>query len=647
MKFIVEEKTQEYEFLLSPGVYIVGRDPTCDLTLDSKRVSRRHMSCTVSENEVTVRDLGSRNGVSIQGEKVQETTLSDGQELRLGDIRLKFRAPQMAPAGGSIDAEDTPVQAVEPDIEDAEETPPEGSLVHRDEVDSGTEVEQREDGWYVTDPDTGRELQIVPTEEKEEEKESLLATGKGKLIIATLAAVVILLFAAALFTSGDTGEADRQLSGAEFENRIGETLDALDRGDTEQARKLTDSLVRARPRSDTAQILDEITKLWDEWQDNFFDNWREMKRLLDALYRHRDSRRVESFVKEYRDWINRELRFSEIAEEARSAVDDEEYERAWETLQKIPRESVVREQEKELFDRIQDDLHKTLTKDLERAQNRQDWEQAQEVGNTIVKYFSDSGGKFEDKLEEYERYAEHAKTMEAARSALEDDQYERALQRLEDIPDDSPYSSEMERLRQRAKIGGELQRATELYNEGDAEAALDTLDKMDVQGADTLRRHIQEVMNMFEQARETQEADDLADAQELWEEILELETDRDNFYRRRAGRALEGMEEKRKNAARKLVQKAEQMYREEEYSKSRDLAEEAQDVDPDDEIGEEHLEKLKKQGRMDYRRALNLIDNDPEEAITLLERAIDLLSPDDKYYTWSVDEKRQLERELD
>ena len=113
MKFIVTEENRQYEFLLSPGVYIVGRDSTCDLTLGSRHVSRRHMSCTVSEDGIRVKDMGSRNHLYVGSVRVKEALLKDGDEVGVGDAKLVFQAsgPSAIPAAGAQAGGEEPLVA--------------------------------------------------------------------------------------------------------------------------------------------------------------------------------------------------------------------------------------------------------------------------------------------------------------------------------------------------------------------------------------------------------------------------------------------------------------------------------------------------------------------------------------------------------
>ena len=70
---------------------ILGRSPDCQVTIEDPLVSRQHALIRVDGGGVTVRDLGSRNGVRINGRRIQgEQTLGDGDRIRLGTQELIF-----------------------------------------------------------------------------------------------------------------------------------------------------------------------------------------------------------------------------------------------------------------------------------------------------------------------------------------------------------------------------------------------------------------------------------------------------------------------------------------------------------------------------------------------------------------------------
>jgi DNA-binding winged helix-turn-helix (wHTH) protein len=77
---------------LTEGEHLLGRSPDLDVYLNSPSVSRRHARIHVSLHQVTLEDLGSKNGTFRHGERLAaKVRLEDGDELRFGSIRVKFR----------------------------------------------------------------------------------------------------------------------------------------------------------------------------------------------------------------------------------------------------------------------------------------------------------------------------------------------------------------------------------------------------------------------------------------------------------------------------------------------------------------------------------------------------------------------------
>ena len=79
--------------LAAPGI-VVGRGNDADLRVNDPGVSRRHVEFRVTEDangpRVTVHDLGSTNGVLVNGRRVEDATLTDGAEIRIGNSVLVF-----------------------------------------------------------------------------------------------------------------------------------------------------------------------------------------------------------------------------------------------------------------------------------------------------------------------------------------------------------------------------------------------------------------------------------------------------------------------------------------------------------------------------------------------------------------------------
>jgi pSer/pThr/pTyr-binding forkhead associated (FHA) protein len=94
------------DILVGPDLVVLGRHPHCDVQLDSIRVSRHHCCLTASGGEVLVRDLGSTNGIRINGRRVGAGRIKPGDELIIAHLRFRLesrpadRRPAADPACG-------------------------------------------------------------------------------------------------------------------------------------------------------------------------------------------------------------------------------------------------------------------------------------------------------------------------------------------------------------------------------------------------------------------------------------------------------------------------------------------------------------------------------------------------------------------
>jgi DNA-binding winged helix-turn-helix (wHTH) protein len=80
------------EIPLPFGEMVVGRGVDCGLRLDSPRVSRHHARIRVTGSGASVEDLGSKNGTTVRGERIEgEVALRDGDEIVIGPAELLFR----------------------------------------------------------------------------------------------------------------------------------------------------------------------------------------------------------------------------------------------------------------------------------------------------------------------------------------------------------------------------------------------------------------------------------------------------------------------------------------------------------------------------------------------------------------------------
>jgi two-component system cell cycle response regulator len=80
---------------LPSGETTLGRSSRCDVVIATGGVSRRQCAFTVSSERVALRDLGSKNGTWVNGERLapeQSVALSNGAVIHAGDASFKFVA---------------------------------------------------------------------------------------------------------------------------------------------------------------------------------------------------------------------------------------------------------------------------------------------------------------------------------------------------------------------------------------------------------------------------------------------------------------------------------------------------------------------------------------------------------------------------
>ena len=78
----------------------IGRVPGCDLQIDSPSVSRYHALVHVGDRDTVIEDLGSTNGVLVNGRKVTRHVLCDGDEVTLGESHFRYVSRPLTPEVG-------------------------------------------------------------------------------------------------------------------------------------------------------------------------------------------------------------------------------------------------------------------------------------------------------------------------------------------------------------------------------------------------------------------------------------------------------------------------------------------------------------------------------------------------------------------
>src|SRR5260221_11728020 len=88
----------QHNFELGQGEFVIGRSTECQLALDDPLVSRKHAVLVVGAESVVIKDLGSRNGVVVNGIKI------DTSRILLNGDRVVIGSQEMTLVGWQRDA---------------------------------------------------------------------------------------------------------------------------------------------------------------------------------------------------------------------------------------------------------------------------------------------------------------------------------------------------------------------------------------------------------------------------------------------------------------------------------------------------------------------------------------------------------------
>ena len=88
---VLHGKNAGHEIRLKEPKFLIGRGEDCQLRPKSESISRHHCEFSISGNDVTLSDLGSKNGTFVNGEVIEgPTRLSQSDEIRVGKLAFEI-----------------------------------------------------------------------------------------------------------------------------------------------------------------------------------------------------------------------------------------------------------------------------------------------------------------------------------------------------------------------------------------------------------------------------------------------------------------------------------------------------------------------------------------------------------------------------
>ena len=87
----VPDKTEQpYRFSLDRQIVHFGRGEDNDIQIDSGSVSSEHCVMERQIGRYLLKDMGSTNGIKLNGERVETISLRNGQDIHIGDVEFTF-----------------------------------------------------------------------------------------------------------------------------------------------------------------------------------------------------------------------------------------------------------------------------------------------------------------------------------------------------------------------------------------------------------------------------------------------------------------------------------------------------------------------------------------------------------------------------
>ncbi|MEM9070747.1 MAG: sigma 54-interacting transcriptional regulator [Myxococcota bacterium] len=102
---VLEGRRTRAMALPSGGTIDIGRDESCFVVLDDDSVSRRHAELDLPA--LTLRDLDSKNGTSVEGESVETATIQPGMLVGVGEVTLIVQRGELPASRSDVPVEGT------------------------------------------------------------------------------------------------------------------------------------------------------------------------------------------------------------------------------------------------------------------------------------------------------------------------------------------------------------------------------------------------------------------------------------------------------------------------------------------------------------------------------------------------------------
>lgn len=681
MRLVREGQGVRWEFDLAPPGTVVGRDRGCGVRISSPKVSRRHARLALAGDEIEVTDLGSRNGTFVNGVKVDRGVLRPGDLLKIGDVRFRLVTEGEAAAAAAPAPE-----AADVEIEAGDETPADEAFAPASNLPAirpaaSAEVVARGDRWYLRDPRTSRELEIVPVARDPRTGEAVslptAAPAPGpfgrrldrRILLGAVAALAVIAGVAILKGKPPPpppppptiaeGDYDKWVDAAVQRIRDGKEL----QGWTDKLQGID----RLLPARQTAKIWADLVPFFQGVDPKTYQGfrWDEVGPSLDEAEGARHATPAQqTFVREFKAFMARreqdeaDLAAAEKAERlARQETSLDAFEQGaqkaidrFQSIANRPGFGLHQEPARKGLGRVRAALAEKLLADADAKAAEAEKAMAADPdvrrpGSEIRALVAAAGGAIERAIPRL--VATDPKGLEDRKAALERERDAReafaegrglvgagdeasGMERLEAIPAGTSVTARAREIvedvkRRRASKAARL-RAAARYMEGKGDEALGILKDAGISISE-FEGKVKRVMASFQEAEAAEAAGDIPKARAAWDRILAMEADSGNWYRKEAQKRALAISPSA--VAAKLYDQGKQAFEAGKWREARSWFRRARAEDSSQDYGRAELDKMQKEARLLLPRAAAIKAEKPDEARRLYERILDMVEEGD------------------
>ena len=670
MRFWSDEEGVRRYYPLREGSLLIGRHPSCHIVIPGRNVSKQHLQCYIQNNVVTIRDLGSSNGTTVNGNPVTSCVLKHGDELALGGYRLVLDVTADAPAAPPPDpyaAQATfdyePTQSPKPEDTVAptgrqqeisfqkepgqDDTPADGTFVPQTYAPQSLQpqVVARDGHMYLRDPRTNRELEIVPRgagaqtdlsgyyaeRETAEKKKNTYLIG-GAIAVGLLMIVVLAL------TSGpadDRPDNREPVFPRTRYNEIAEqSINLMKAGEFAKAIKELKEADKGRSTYRVAAMLLAIAEEWEKSGKSYDEfNWLSVESTLGDLIANRwSTTKIVNFAKGRRQWTRNRQRQLQVVRKALQLIAAGEPEKALEEFAKLPLDSPVRQEQEPQVRAATRACFRKRMRQGKAALDGQDWDGAIAHYRAASQYASAADGA------EIERGITYAEKQKKQDQILSDANVMRredtisslkgALRLLDRIDDTGPLADRKRTLRNKIlqrldQIAREdkVRLARAYYEAGRGPEAIQLITRSSLTELYSLRSTIERVIKLAEDAEKALKKKDYNLTKTLWLQLAQEETSTKNAYYKRAMVKVDELKQKAKDIALHYNALADAALRKNDPATARKMYRWALKWDPHAVVGKDGLRNLLHIAQVTYSRAVDLrYKGEKDKAIQAFEK---------------------------